>query len=260
MIKLAICIPAYGDTKAKFTLSLAQALIHLGNCRMTDPDGNLLEIETEIFMVSCSMLTESRHRLAAEAIVWGASHMLWLDADHVFPADAIPRLLAHNRDVIGANYARRCTPTAPTASRKVTDADGQDYKNLVYTTLEKATDGVIEEVDHLGFGLCMMNMRVFDLLQAKADKETGSFMPLFKFEEIPGQSGMIGEDVYFFRKLREAGAKIYVDHELSWETGHIHEYIYTNAHAVKQQDKWIEAGKKLTGRFEDKIKQLEEAA
>jgi hypothetical protein len=257
MIRLAICIPAYGDTKAKFTLSLSQALVHLGNCRMTDPDGNLLEIETEIFMVSCSMLTESRHRLVAEAIVWGASHMLWLDADHVFPADAIPRLLAQNRDVIGANYARRCTPTAPTASRKV---EGDDHRSLVYTTLEKATDGVVEEVDHMGFGVCMINMRVFDMLQAKADKETGSFMPLFKFEEIPGQVGMIGEDVFFFRKLRDAGAKVYVDHELSWEVGHIHEYIYTNAHAVKQEAKWIEANQKLANRFDEKLKELEAAA
>ena len=261
MIRLAICIPAYGDTKAKFTLSLANALIHLGEANITDPDGNRLEVETEVFMVACSMLTESRHRLTAEALVWGATHMLWLDADHVFPANAFPRLIAANRDVVGANYARRSVPTAPTACKVVTNEDGEDLKNLVYTTQEKADAGEIEEVDHLGFGICMINMRVFDMLQTKADAETdGNFMPLFKFEDIPGKYGVIGEDVYFFRKLREAGAKIYVDHALSWEVGHIHEYIYTNAHANAQKARWAEAGQKQVNRYEAKIAELEGVA
>ena len=258
MIRLAICIPVYGDTKSKFTLSLSNALIHLSNCNIQDAEGNRVEVEIEVFMVCCSMLTESRHRLTAEALVWGATHMLWLDADHVFPADAFPRLLAHNLDVVGANYARRCVPTAPTACKVITDAEGQDHKNLVYTTQEKANDGVVEDVDHIGFGVCLINMRVFDMLQAKADETDGNFMPLFKFEEVPGKYGMIGEDVYFFKKLREAGAKVYVDHGLSWEVGHLHEYIYTNAHANAQRERWADAGKKLKNRFDDKIAELEQ--
>lgn len=257
MIRLAICIPVYGDCKSKFTLSLANALVHLGDCNITDENGDRLKVETEIFMVCCSMLTESRHRLAAEALVWGATHMLWLDADHVFPTNAIPRLLAHNLDVVGANYARRCLPTAPTACKVVTDEEGQDHKNLVYTTQEKADAGEVEEVDHLGFGVCLINMRVFDMLQTHADETDGNFMPLFKFEEIPGAVGMIGEDVYFFKKLRGAGAKVYVDHALSWEVGHLHEYIYTNAHANAQKGRWVEAGKKLANKFEAKIAELE---
>lgn len=258
MIRLAILIPCYGDTKAKFTLSLAEALIHFHECNLLDEAGEKIEIEAEVFMVSCSMLTESRHRLAAEALVWGATHMLWLDADHVFPAYTIPRLLAHNLDVVGANYARRCSPTAPTASKKTTDDEGKDYKNLVYTTEEKALANEIEEVDHMGFGVCMINMRVFDMLQVKADEDgDGNFMPLFKFEDIPGKFGVIGEDVYFFRKLREAGAKIYVDHGLSWEVGHLHDFIYTNQHANAQKAKWNEVSQRQKNRFEDKIAELE---
>lgn len=256
MIRLAIAIPCYGDTKAKFTLSLANALIHLHQCNITDPDGNRLEIETEVFMVSCSMLTESRHRLIAEAVVWKATHLLWLDADHVFPADTIPRLLARNLDVVGANYPRRSSPTAPTAARVVTDDTDEDVKNLVYTTQEKAHDGVVEEVDHIGFGVCLMNMGVIDLLQVEADKTDGNFMPLFKFEETPGKVGMIGEDVYFFRKIRAAGARVYVDHALSWEVGHIHEQILTNAHANLQREKWVVHNDKVAAKFAPK----EEAA
>lgn len=258
MIRLAIAIPAYGDTKAKFTLSLSQALIHLYSCNIYDPDGNKLEVETDTFMVSCSMLTESRTRLVAEAVAWGATHMLWLDADHVFPHDTIPRLLARNADVVGANYARRCIPTAPTAAKTVTEDEQQDYRNLVYTTMEKATGDLVEEVDHIGFGVCLINMRVFDALQEYAEEHgDGNFLPLFEFTHAPGKSGPIGEDVFFFRKVREAGCKVFVDHALSWEVGHIHEMIMTNAHAVTQKEKWVSSAKEKAGKLKQKIDELE---
>lgn len=259
MIKLAICIPVYGDTKSKFTLSLAQALLHFANCNLVDADGNPIPREVDIFMVSCSMLTESRHRLVAEALKWEATHLLWLDADHIFPADTIPRLLSHNVDIVGCNYARRATPTAPTAAKVVTDNDNEDRKNLVYTTLEKAHDGLLEEVDSMGFGVCLMNMRVFDLLQIEADKTDGNFLPLFKFEETPGKVGMIGEDVFFFRKARAAGAKVYIDHALSWNVGHITDQIMTNAHAVAHEERWVKKHKDQAKAMQDRIEALEAA-
>lgn len=259
-IRLAVCIPAYGDTKAKFTLSLSQALIHFLDCKMLDHEGNSLEREVDIFMVSCSMLTESRHRLVAEALAWNATHMLWLDADHVFPKDTIPRLLSHNLDVVGANYPRRVTPTAPTAVRIDPSEDDADVKNLVYTSREKAHDGVIEEVAHLGFGVCLMNMRVLDMLQTKADETDGNFMPLFMFQSTPGKLGMIGEDVFFFDKVRKAGGQVFVDHALSWEVGHISEQILTNAHANNHRERWVQKGKDLRERFEKKVEEAEAAA
>lgn len=250
MIRLAICIPCYGDTKSKFTLSLANALIHFMGCKLEDTEGNPIPREVEVFMVSCSLLTESRHRLFAEAFVWGATHLLWLDADHVFPADTIPRLLEHGKDVVGANYARRFNPTAPTAAKTVTNDDGEDYKNLVYTTQDKAFGGEIEEVDSLGFGVCMIDMRVADLLQAHADEHAdGNFMPLFAMETTPGKHGIVGEDVFFFRKVRAAGGQIFIDHGLSWEVGHIHEQILTNAHANVQREKWIAFNDRKADKF-----------
>jgi hypothetical protein len=260
MIKLAVCIPCYGDTKAKFTLSLSQALIHFMECRLLDHEGNNIPREVEIFMVSCSMLTESRHRLVGEALSWGATHLLWLDADHVFPADAIPRLLAHNVDVVGANYARRSTPTAPTACRLDRNEDSEDIKNLVYTTLEKAENGVLEEVAHLGFGVCLMNMSVLDMLQIHAEQTgDGNFMPLFEMKATQGKHGMIGEDVFFFGKCREAGAKIFCDHGLSWEVGHIGEMILTNAHANNHRERWTEKHQQLADRYRQQIETLEAA-
>ena len=250
-LKIAICIPAYGDTKAKFTQCLANLLIHIHSVTLTDAEGRRIKPEIEVFMVACSMLTQSRHKLVAEAIFWGADFMLWMDADHVFPPDALARLWSRNVPIVGCNYARRCSPTAPTASGY--NEDGK--KELVYTTEEKAQANEIEEVAHLGFGLCLIDMRVFDVLQAKAEeKGEDSFLPLFHFE-VEG-STVIGEDVFFFKKLRDAGFKVFVDHGLSWEVGHIHEQVITNAHANVQRDRWIKKSDESRQRYDDKIAEL----
>jgi hypothetical protein len=259
-IRLAICIPVYGDTKAKFTLSLAKAIDHFRTCRISDSDGEELAKEIDVQMVSCSMLTESRHRLVGEALAWGATHLLWLDADHVFPEDAIPRLLSHNVDVVGANYPRRVTPTAPTACKLIPTEDGSDTKNLIYTTPEKAMAGELEEAAHIGFGVCLMNMRVLDLLQVHADEHSdGNFMPLFEMKATLGKVGMIGEDVFFFKKVREAGGQIFVDHALSWEVGHITDQILTNAHAVAHQERWIKKGNELKAKYQGLVDEAEAA-
>ena len=114
-LKVALCIPVYGMCHARFTQSLANMIVHSLAAELSDPAGEAVKLELETFMVSCSMLTESRHRLVAEALAWEADFMLWLDADHVFPPDTLMWLLAHNLPAVGANYPRRFTPTAPTA-------------------------------------------------------------------------------------------------------------------------------------------------
>jgi hypothetical protein len=253
MIRLAIGIPVYNDPKSKFMFSAMQALNHLYTAKIVDHEGNPVPIEVETIMISGSALTESRTRILGEALSWGATHLLWLDADHVFPPDAFLRLLSHNLDVVGCNYPRRNSPTAPTAAKTITEEEGQDNRNLVYTTAEKAEQRELEEVDHIGFGLCLMNMQVVDMLQVRAE-ELGqvSFLPLFEFSSRPNGGGLIGEDAFFFAKVRDAGGKVYVDHALSWEVGHIHEQILTNAHAVAQKDRWDEHWAKTAKRFEPK--------
>jgi len=115
-------------------------------------------------------------------------------------------------------------------------------------------------VNHLGLGLCLINMRVFDVLQEKAeDKGEKTFLPLFKFIEKPDGIGVIGEDVFFFEKLRAAGIPIHCDHALSWEVGHIHEAILTNAHAEVQMARWNEQWAKRGDKFREAAEKLEAA-
>jgi hypothetical protein len=259
-------------THAKFTQSLANLIVRSLGAEVRDPAGEPVALELETFMVSCSMLTESRHRLVAEALAWEADHMLWLDADHVFPPDALLRLLAHNLPAVGCNYPRRFAPTAPTAAVEAAGAeDAEDVRHLVYTTREKAEAGEIEPVAHLGFGLLLLDMRVFDSLQLHAEQKAArdglaadpaaaNFLPLFKFEPTANKVGMIGEDVFFFRKLAAAGIRPFVDHRLSWEVGHLFEIVLTNGHALAQRKQWATHQRTRAAKFARKAEEIEQRA
>lgn len=257
-LKVALLIPCHGDPKARFVQCLADMLSHFHGAKLTNAAGEEYDKEAETFIISSSILCESRHRLVAEALAWGADYLLWMDSDHVFPRDALCRLWARNLPVVGVNYARRCQPTAPTAARIVTDADEADHKNLVYTTRAKAEAGEVEEVSHLGFGLVLMRAGLFNILQLHAEREgKESFLPLFAMPAKEDGTSFVGEDVFFFGKVREAGVKIHCDHALSWEVGHLHERIVTNAHACAERDAWIEQGRRLNRKFADKAEELE---
>jgi hypothetical protein len=223
-LKIALAIPCHSDTKAKFTQCLAEMLVHTMSATFMVGDEQV-KPEIQTFIVSCSLLTESRNRLVAEAINWEADYMLWMDADHVFPRDALVRLLSHNLPIVGCNYARRFNPTAPTAC-----VDNEGKIEITYSPKEG-----VGEVAHMGLGLCLMDMRVF----AAMDKHyEGSFWPLFVIEPAPGGIASIGEDVYFFKKIRAAGIPIHCDHGLSWDVGHIAETILTQAHCEKDRERW----------------------
>ena len=260
-LKLAICIPCYGDPDLMFMKSLQEALCYFYESRLTNEAGEEYEKEVRTFIVASSMLAESRHRLVADATKWGADFMLFCDADHIFPREAICRLWARNKQVVGCNYARRCRPTAPTAAKIVTDDKDQDHKNLVYTTQAKAEQDVLEEVSHVGLGLVLIRMDVFDQVQLHAEQTgEGGLMPLFVFEPTPDKKGVLGEDVYFFRKLRAAGVKVWCDHSLSWDVGHITKMVLSNAHAVAQEKDWIAETRALVEKYEERIAELERAA
>lgn len=245
-MRVAICIPCHRSTEAKFTQCLVAMVARTLGAKV-EMDGEPVDIQFETFIVASSLLPESRNRLVVEAINWEADYMLWLDADHVFPPDALLRLLGRSKLVVGCNYARRFSPTSPTASKRGTN----DEAELVWTTKEKAEAGEVEEVAHLGLGVCLVDMRAYALLETKATEQGKKhFWPLFTIPAKPDGIGCIGEDVSYFRLLREAGVKIFLDHELSWEVGHISDTILTNAHTVVQKPKWDEWNKRKLEKFE----------
>jgi hypothetical protein len=210
-MRIAICTPVYRTTEIDFTVSLARMLL-AANKLPISLNGQPDSLELDLFVISGSLITYNRTLLVREALAWGAGYILWADADHVFPPDSLLRLLAHDRPVVGVNYPRRGEPHLPTAR----DLDGK----LVRTTEDLAGQRVLQEVESMGFGLCLMKMETLH----------GLAEPLFETSQD------VGEDVSFFRKLRENGARLFIDHALSWEVGHIGSRTIMNAEAGEAPD------------------------
>lgn len=176
---------------------------------MSLPYAGEKSIDWEI--VKGSILPEVRTRLVSQALARGATHILWWDADIKAPKDAVTRLYNHNLPVVGANY-----PTKEMASRPTAYADNDSYVGPLWTT--QADKGVVE-VAHMGMGLMLCDIRVFDMID----------LPFFSFEPLaPDFVKHVGEDVYFCRKVREKEIGIFVDHDLSQNIAHIGDFEYTN--------------------------------
>jgi hypothetical protein len=236
-MKIAICIPRYGDTKGQFTISLSRLIIHTMSARFPGPSGPA-QPQMEVFSVSSSDLPKNRELLLKEAIGWQADHLFWLDADHVFPPGSLLRLLGHGLPVVGCNQPRRVAPTGPVAV-KINAAGEREH---VWTTRALAEQGVVEEVAHVGLAFCLMDMRILHQVKAHVDRGVGwdQWSP-FDRRLLEGTNARMGEDVSFFEGLREAGVKAYVDHALSWHVGHIGERVFTNADTEADKEAWLKA-------------------
>ncbi len=230
-MKIAICTPHYADVHPHFAYSLARMMVHTVQAPIMFNEKETVP-ELEIFMLSSSTLPTLRNLLVKRAADWGANYLLWADADHSFPPGALLRLLSLNLPVVGVNYPRRTFPTSPTAGT----LDGE----ILWTTEEMARNGEVTQVGSIGLGFCLMDMTIFNSLHARAlaaGKE--NFWPLFAYEILPGQIEGVGDDIYFFNRLQEAGIGIYVDHALSWSIAHAHQKMLTNSDALLQKDAFL---------------------
>ena len=199
-MKIAIAIPCLRTTEALFTVSLAGMV---QKSTLTLPH----ELRTQLAQ---GTVLDARNTLVAASLDWQADWILWLDADQTFPEDTLVRLLAHGLDVVGCNYPRRRPSDAPTAVKD---------EQPLYTNEAAARAGMVEEVDSLGLGVCLMRTSIFEKLER----------PWFNFELKDDRTGHVSEDVAFFRGLKRAGITAHVDHALSWEVGHIHEQVLMNS-------------------------------
>lgn len=202
-LRIAVCVPG-SRGHSGFTQCLSNMLIHF--CLSPYKGGTR---EVEMFSCTGSILPDVRHICVAEAVKWDATHMLFLDDDMHFPRDTLHRLLKHNLPVVGANYVRRTFPCIPTAYNK--ERTGPVYTDISSTGLE--------EVSHVGTGVMLIDMRVFDQIE----------LPYFELRPEPGKIKPKGEDVYFCHKLGEAGIPVFVDHDLSKEIGHYGDMCYIHA-------------------------------
>ncbi len=206
-----VCIPTRDLWKAEFGISLAQMV---GRC-FVDHGSPTHGFKVFAYPIteSGSGIAENRNKLVRRALAnKDTSHVLFVDDDQMFPADAIHRLMAHDLDIVGANIVRK-EANPRTNSRKLNSTE-------CAWTLPDSTG--IEEVDYNGTGLMLVKREVFE----KMGDDKWFFYDIDK---------KIGEDVYFCWKAKELGYKVYIDHDLSKSVKHVGHFYWGHEHT----NEWI---------------------
>lgn len=115
------------------------------------------------------------------------THIMWIDSDMAFPKDTIQRLLAHDKDIVGAAYCGRHHPYLPI------------YKALP----EGESKDQLRKVARLPGGMMLVRYPVYQKLGK------------FAFYEDRG------EDFDFCERAIAAGYDVWMDAKLTNELGHV---------------------------------------
>lgn len=203
MATIAVCVPSRDEVHSTFCFDLVRACTY--HARHT-ADKILL------FNSMGTLICNQRQELALEALKNGAEWILYLDSDMRFPIDMIGRLLKHGEDVVAANYSTRRHPVHPVAFC------GEKLDDYTYT---KPSSTGLEEVVAVGMGVFMVRAEILKDIE----------LPWFAIGYHQGTHQFSGEDIFFCRRLRAAGHKILIDHDLSREVAHVGTWEYRAEHA-----------------------------
>lgn len=142
-----------------------------------------------------SIIAQVRNNAIHAAQNAGCDWLLMIDSDMVYPADTADRLLAAERDIVGAVYMRRTYPFETMGVPKGGSVE--------------ANTGLVE-MDVIPTGLLLINMKVFEKLRK----------PYFRTPANEMTGTIEGEDYTFSKMARNSGFRIFADIDLSKRVGH----------------------------------------
>lgn len=180
-MRLAVIVPSGDTIMADSAMCLARLVAHQrGDVTLVNPKSSLVQ--------------KGRTDGLAAAVRAGATHLLFVDSDMVFPPDTAARLAAHEQEIVGVIAPRRRPPI---------DLIGQTVDG------SKALGRGLVEAHWLGMGVMLVAKTALERMKA----------PFFAVIETP--SGWVSEDQWFCKQAREAGVSIWADTDLSQAIGHI---------------------------------------
>jgi hypothetical protein len=196
--KVAICVPSNRDWSAHTSMSLIELAI------LSTANG----ISVKPVSLSCSLISMSRNMHVRQVLAFEppATHILWVDSDMKFPPDALVRLLAHDKDIVGSFYNKR-VPPYETVGHLI------GYPDI--------SAGGLYAADVMPAGFALVKRRVYETMQSPWYYE--SYDKTLAPAHDP--DGTIGEDIGFSKKAIAAGFEMWCDSDLTFQVGHVGEIV-----------------------------------
>ena len=215
-IKILIGMPCIGDIPPKTFLSIIHTRIPFQVAwevpRRTFPD-------------------RARNNIADLALAHGFEYVWYIDSDMAWEdSELLIKLVNHNVDVVGVQAHTRLAPYFPCVFKRA---------GVLYETIDVYGQGLVE-VDAIGASCMLVKTEVFRKVPRPFEFIPVRLMGLDK--------DMIGEDVGFCRRIKEAGFKVYVDSDL--DIWHIGENMLVN------RQTWVEYNKVQEKNPEDYIMKI----
>lgn len=234
--KVAVCIPSTDTWKAK-TATDVSAL-----CAYSIAAG----IQLFLCNLQGSMISNSRNGIVELALQEKCDYLLWIDSDMSFPPDALMRLLKHERDIVGATYNKKVPPFETLGKFAGTKPDGpitgglyealllpggmmlvkaEVYRKLGWPSYAECyrwpgADGLASLKELLRNYL--RDIPPDDVLNSLDATPLGEWIKTrFTLGEAEEPWLYLSEDLFFCRKSRRAGYKIYCDLDLTDQVVHL---------------------------------------
>lgn len=172
-------------------------------------------VNADIQHSSGSLVYAARNDFVKTAIDGNYTHLLFIDSDMVFNADALNVLLYHDKDVISGSIFSRVKPYLPCFYNKLRLGEPGEIEVERVKHLQNG----LQEVEGVGTAFLLIKVKVFEDIIQKYNA--------YPFLPING----CGEDLSFCLKARGCGYKIFVDNDLT--IGHIGKVIVTKEDYVE---------------------------
>jgi GT2 family glycosyltransferase len=166
-------------------------------------------------------IVQCRNHIFNYAVENDYDYVLMMDSDVIPPVDILERLLAHKRDVVSGLYfgvfnVDRRQEVKPVAWKCLSEAEWEEVKGQLMSSVvngredirrnltdEEIDSGELQEVIIPSAGCMLVSRDIFRRFK-------------YGILDVPGKINT-GDDIYFCRKVREAGVKMYCDPSVKCE-------------------------------------------
>lgn len=182
------------------TPQFISAQFALGNLPQIISDAKKKGHKVSLLYKSGVRTDSNRNHMLKEYLKTDVDYVLWLDADQIYPANIVDKLVSANVDIIGSVYYKRSEPHDPVVYLRNKKEVNQ------YTPVDlREYPKVHLEVDGIGFGGMLVKMDVYRKLGDEKWMRYGD-----NFANPTKDTGKESHDLIFCQTAQKYGYKIYV--------------------------------------------------
>jgi hypothetical protein len=191
--RVAVCIPS-GDL---VHADMAMNMLAMGaSCRDLIVSGHNCKRE---------VITKARNKLVREALENPeATHVLFVDSDHMFPMDSLRQLIRRDKEIVGCFYEKRQAPYGIAGE-------------FAESHIDVMKDTGLKRAVIIPGGFILVRRDVYEKLSPPWYREI--YTEYGKIATNP--DGLMSEDTYFCKSAHEAGLELWCDLDLSRQIWHM---------------------------------------